>query len=147
MENKKGAGGKAGSLEGKGFYIVLFLCAAVICVSAWILIANAGTNVEDDTAEAVTADISQAAVTIIPAGSSLDTEEDTEAAGSDAEDTASAAAETEDASATEDAQAQAVMSGGVVSYVWPVSGSVDVPYSIQTLLYDATMADWRTHDG
>ncbi|MCD7770392.1 MAG: M23 family metallopeptidase, partial [Oscillospiraceae bacterium] len=147
MENKKGAGGKAGSLEGKGFYIVLFLCAAVICVSAWILIANAGTNVEDDTAEAVTADISQAAVTIIPAGSSLDTEEDTEAAGSNAEGTASAAAETEDTSATEDAQTQAVMSGGVVSYVWPVSGSVDVPYSIQTLLYDATMADWRTHDG
>ncbi|MCD8087734.1 MAG: M23 family metallopeptidase [Oscillospiraceae bacterium] len=142
MKNKKGAGAKAGSLEGKGFYIVLFLCAAVIGVSAWILIANAGTNVEDDTAEAVTVDISDAAVTIIPANSPLGTENAEDAAAeAETENTMSAIAE------TEDTQTQAVMSSGVVSYVWPVSGGIDVPYSIQTLMYDATMADWRTHDG
>lgn len=148
MENKKGAGAKAGSLEGKGFYIVLFLCAAVICVSAWILIANAGTNVEDDTAEAVAVDISEAAVTIVPAGYPVETEEDAEtAAGTESEDAAVSDSETTKSSAVEDAEAQAVLSSGVVSYVWPVSGSIDVPYSIQTLMYDATMADWRTHDG
>lgn len=147
MENKKGVGAKAGSLEGKGFYIVLFLCAAVIGVSAWILIANAGTNVEDDTAEAVTVDISDAAVTIVPAGYPVETEENEEDDEADAEETAASDAEATESSAAEDTQAQAVLSSGVVSYVWPVSGSVDVPYSIQTLMYDATMADWHTHDG
>lgn len=47
MENNSRPDGKFGSMEGKGFYIVLFLCAAVVIASAWMLIAGAGTDVED----------------------------------------------------------------------------------------------------
>ena len=47
MEEKKKGFGE--SLEaffaGKGFYIVLFLCVAVIGVSAWAMLTGKGTNV------------------------------------------------------------------------------------------------------
>ena len=32
-------------------------------------------------------------------------------------------------------------------FVWPVSGETELPYSVDELIYDKTMADWRTHDG
>ena len=33
------------------------------------------------------------------------------------------------------------------SYVWPVYGQIERPYAMTELVYDKTMADWRTHDG
>ena len=45
--DKKTSPGGVGAIGGKGFYIVLLLCAAVIGVSAWILLTDAGTNVEE----------------------------------------------------------------------------------------------------
>ena len=36
-----------GFFTGKGFYIVLFLCVAVIGVSAWMMAAGNGTMAED----------------------------------------------------------------------------------------------------
>ncbi len=139
MENKSGSGSKAGSLGGKGFYIVLFLCAAVIGVSAWILLTDLGTNVEEfETAEAVEVDVSEALVTMLPAGQAMEPVEDVETMTD---------AVAEDSAERETSEAQAVLSEAAVSYVWPVQGSIQVPYSIQTLMYDNTMADWRTHDG
>ena len=32
-------------------------------------------------------------------------------------------------------------------WVWPVSGKIDVPYSVTALIYDKKLGDWRTHDG
>ena len=152
MENRHGSGAKAGSLEGKGFYIVLFLCAAVIGISAWILLTEAGTNVEDITAEEPVVDVSGAFVTMIPADQSIQPEEDTAAMaeGEVEEDEPASNLEEDDVvvqTQVEEPQAQAVFSETVTSYVWPVQGTVQRPYSIQTLLYDSTMADWRTHDG
>jgi len=136
MEKKKGPRFKTGAMGGKGFYIVLCLCAAVIGVSSWILLADVGTNV--DTAEAMV-DISDAIVTTLPAGTPMETEKPAEETDAEpaplAEETA---AETE---------AQTVFAETVTSYVWPVQGDVVMPYAVQTLLYDSTMADWRTHAG
>ena len=47
----------------------------------------------------------------------------------------------------EDYAAEPTYTETVTTYVWPVQGGVEVPYAMETLLYDATMADWRTHDG
>ncbi len=33
------------------------------------------------------------------------------------------------------------------TFMWPVSGDILVPYSADALIYNATMADWRTHPG
>ena len=136
MEKKKGPRFKTGAMGGKGFYIVLCLCAAVIGVSSWILLADVGTNV--DTAEAMV-DISDAIVTTLPAGTPMETEKPAEETDAEPEPLAEeTAAETE---------AQTVFAETVTSYVWPVQGDVVMPYAVQTLLYDSTMADWRTHAG
>ncbi len=156
MENKHGSG-RAGSLGGKGFYIVLFLCAAVIGISVWILFTEAGTNVEDVTAEEPVEQVSGVFSTMIPAEDTLQNapaptaETVTSSDGSEADETGvndetgeAADSETE---ALEEPQAQAVFNETVTEYIWPVQGTVDRPWSIQTLLYDSTMGDWRTHDG
>lgn len=137
MENKKGSRFKTGAMGGKGFYIVLCLCAAVIGVSSWILLSDVGTNVE--TAEAMV-DISDAIVTTLPAGTPMETDEPTEET-----DAGEPEPLVEETSVLE--EAQAVFSEAVDSYVWPVQGEVVMPYAVQTLLYDSTMADWRTHAG
>ena len=153
MENKHGSGAKAGSLGGKGFYIVLFLCAAVIGVSLWIMLTDAGTNVEDVMAEEPVVDVSGAFVTMIPADEGMRTEQEQQqqeaqpaADAGGAEDGGQTPAE-ENASQQEEPPAQEVFSETVTSYVWPVRGTVQTPYSVEKLLYDNTMADWRTHDG
>jgi len=132
MENKTGSGGKTGAMGGKGFYIVLFLCAAVIGVSSWILLSGAGTNVEDE-AEAVMS-VSEVVVTSVPVVTPAVTETDVEEPSQSTEQTAAY-------------ELEEVFSEAVISYVWPVQGGVEVPYAVETLLYDSTMADWRTHSG
>ncbi len=142
MEKKNGPGDKLWAMEGKGFYIVLFLCAAVIGASAWILLADAGTDVEEvRTADSVAA-ISDVVVTMLPAGTPMDTPEP--AAESLLEEDVS---EQEAAAEEEDYAAAPTFTETVTTYVWPVQGGVEVSYAMETLLYDATMADWRTHDG
>ena len=151
MENKHGSGARAGSLGEKGFYIVLFLCAAVIGVSAWMLLADAGTNVENDTAENP-ADVPVVVSTMLPAMEPVTPPEDVTAAMAETEPEAEQSPEPqpetlEDTAAQSEQQAQEVFAEGTVSYVWPVQGTVERPYSVDKLLYDSTMADWRTHDG
>ena len=154
MENKHGPGASAGSLGGKGFYIVLFLCAAVIGVSAWMLLTDAGTNVDNETLEN-TADVSGAYVTMLPAMDQSQDVQDVPAMAetelpdgeTDAPADAAQQPETMEAADQQEPETQEVFADGTVSYVWPVQGTIQTPYSIQTLLYDSTMADWRTHDG
>ena len=46
MNSKSSGKGLEGFLMGKGFYIVLFLCAAVIGLSAWMM--TAGNETMED---------------------------------------------------------------------------------------------------
>jgi len=139
MEKKNGSGGSAWAMEGKGFYIVLFLCAAVLGASAWLLLSDAGTDVEEETADSVAA-ISDVVVTMVPAGTPMETAEP-ETGSFPEEDVA------EETAAEEDYAAEPAYGETVVSYVWPIQGGIEVPYAVETLLYDNTMGDWRTHDG
>lgn len=114
--------GKTGSRGGKDFYIVLLLCAAVLGTSGWIALQGAGTDVE--TQESADAYVRQYSSEDEPA-----------------EETAEAAVPVmAEAETTETASEE-------LTYIRPVYGGVQRPYSVQTLLYDATMRDWRTHDG
>lgn len=140
MENKKETGGKTGTAGGKGFYVILVLCAAVIGVSAWILLSSRDTG-DVETAEAMV-DVSDAVVTMVPAGTPVETEPEP----ADVETSVELEPE-EEAKETAVYEAQEVFSETVTSYVWPVRGEVETPYAVETLLYDGTMADWRTHDG
>lgn len=130
MDSKKSFGKKLEHfIEGRGFYIVLVLCAAIIGVSAWSLLSgtkamapNEGQN-STSVLSAVTPRPTPAEVTPVPP-------------------TTAPAQEPEKVPEDEKAPAAAE-----ASYVWPVEGEIIYPYSMTALLYDKTMSDWRTHDG
>lgn len=112
----------SGSQGGKGFYIVLGLCAAVVGTSSWILLSGGGTDVDDGSMETAGVAIREEA-----ADAALPQEE-----------AAAVMAEAEEASVQESLEEE---------YLWPVDGVIQRPDSGQTLQYDATMADWRCHEG
>lgn len=117
--------GKDRSRKGRDFYIVLALCAAVLGTSGWIAIKGAGTDVEtQETADAYVREYSSADE---PVAEPVESE------------ALPVMAEGEPVQAEEAAKP--------VSYIPPVEGGVQRPYSVETLLYDATMHDWRTHAG
>ena len=132
MKNKKGLGALFRVMEGKGFYIVLFLCATAVGASSWILLNDAGTDVEENETAEKYVDVSEATVTMVPAGTPMELED---------EEVFLPEEEPE-----EYEEAQSVFSENT-GYVWPVRGIVEVPYTVETLRYDSTMADWRIHDG
>ena len=116
---KKLRTGKSG--REKGFYIVLFLCAAVLGTSSWIALAGTKTDVEEETAAEVFVPY------VAPEENmSLPVMAEIEMPEPEAELTAAPAS---------------------VIYESPVEGGVQKPYSVETLMYDVTMQDWRTHAG
>ena len=147
MEKKKSFGE---SLEaffaGKGFYIVLFLCVAVIGVSAWSMLAGNGTDVEN---------VDEPDMSL-----SHEPDEDAEMTGlTEYPIMNEYPAETENVFIPEPPEVTVeepvvqetpeeivpVVSTGY--YIWPVSGQIENAYSVDALIYNKTMADWRTHDG
>lgn len=172
--NSKDSGGRLERFfTGKGFYIVLFLCAAVIGVSAWMIAAGNETMAKDvsknDTAysnkrvETVIippADVDSSAADSVPAmkterpnastGTSTTPGADAKA-DADTGATAKPGAETKptESDTAETAAIAAPDSAAPQSpvWLWPVSGDIERGYSMSTLSYDVTMRDWRTHDG
>jgi len=125
--------------EGKGFYIVLFLCAAVIGVSAWVLMM--GTNVEDKIGDIKSAGVVVSPVlpetTAKPAESAAPTPTNqptnTPVVLTESENVAQVWNENSE-------QAEEI-------FIWPVSGQTVTPYAVDNLIYDRTMEDWRVHGG
>ena len=129
---------------GKGFYIVLFLCAAVIGVSAWMMTAGNET-MSDDYSRLSDSDFGSARTEtiIVPAAQdtspAMDYDELLPEISIDDEETMTGEEESVEVW-TEEAPA-------AVQYIWPVSGDIDRAYHVNQLRYDATMGDWRIHDG
>ena len=136
---------------GKGFYIVLFLCAAVIGVSAWMMAAGNETMAND----VVSADNSTAysakrveTVIIPPADSAEAAQTDADSVPAMSGSTAPADEESETSAATGDDTVAAFADENTAPvWLWPVSGSVERGYSTERLTYDVTLRDWRTHSG
>mgnify|MGYP000790369937 CR=1 FL=1 len=152
MEEKKGFSKKLNAFfAGKGFYIVLFLCAAVIGVSAWMMAAGNKTMAEDvsdvNSARFENKRVETIIITPQPeAAASLEepVEEEAPAVSTEglAENAAAAAEETSQVWREGD-----VMEVAAPMYIWPVSGNVARSHDMETLYYDQTMGDWRTHEG
>ena len=140
---------------GKGFYIVLFLCVAIIGVSAWVILAGTGTNVDNHSATEVMQQKKDniAAVTTAPeAPERPELSQNTD--NSHAELVESAELETGNVQNPEPEAETAVWEEAApVSevqaplFIWPVNGDIEIPYSVDALIYNRTMRDWRTHDG
>ena len=139
-----------GFFAGKGFYIVLFLCAAVIGVSAWVM--AAGKEAAGDPAKGVGVrlDNQRVETIIIPPQ---------QAAPAEAEESLPAEAPavldeglSETVTAPVEESVQVWREGDVMEveapiYAWPVSGEIERSHSMEKLAYDVTLGDWRTHDG
>ena len=140
MEDKKNDSGQ-NRLEkffgGKGFYIVLFLCVAVIGVSAWTLLSSGKSAMQNVS----TGDIELPQ----PTAATPAPTEAAETVWEIPEDAVEVVAEPEapEEPVSEPQEADVAPA----SYVWPVYGQIERPYAMTELVYDKTMADWRTHDG
>ncbi len=184
-------------LSGKGFYIVLFVCIAVIGVSAWLLMFSEFSPLSlNDDAEGsyvpamVDADAEVSAPTDLHSSENdgdgdSGTGETTPPEGTDAgeekqsgaltvvddppepeqtekTDTKPAAQPDTQIAAQPEPQPEAVTQAETsktadepedertvedLSFIWPLVGSISVPYSPAALIYDRTMGDWRTHSG
>ena len=129
---------------GKGFYIVLFLCAAVIGVSAWIM-ADGNETMDKNSL----AGIGKTRVETIVIPAQQDIEE--EALPVQAPEFVNEGIAKTDAQPENDS-VQVWREGDVMEvaapvYAWPVSGQVERSHSMEALAYDVTLSDWRTHDG
>lgn len=122
-------------MEGKGFYIVLFLCVAAIGISGYFLMSGLvspdGTSL-DNPSQQVTgqAQVEVPAAQVTPVKPSV-------------EETPVPPAEPP---ATEEPQENADPSQATV-FTWPVHGNIHRDYSLEVFAYDPTMGDWRVHAG
>ena len=125
MESKKSFGKQMEKiLNGSGFYIVIALCALIIGVSVWALL-DTPADLEPDESE-----FDEVLSEVVPV---------------EYEPEESIVSEPEDDAVEEEEPIQET--AAEITEVWPVEGELQRDYSIDTLQYDQTMSDWRTHDG
>ena len=137
--------GSGKKLEGfftdKGFYIVLFLCAAVIGVSAWMMAAGNKTMAKDQkNSNGVSLNNPRVETVIIPPVTEEDELVDAVAPEVDTE----GLAEIENAVGS---VSEETVEAAAPLYVWPVTGELERGYCCDELAYDVTLRDWRAHEG
>ena len=142
--NSNGSGARLERFfNGKGFYIVLFLCAAVIGVSAWMMAAGNETMSKDALQTSVNTSEERRVETVIiparPQKEALQPELEAEAPAVSDEGPAEAAPVDQIDSVPVEAAAPV--------FGWPLSGELDRGHSGDRLIYDVTMQDWRSHEG
>ena len=137
MEEKKN--GKFDKFfAGKGFYIVLALCVAVIGISAWSIIRSSSSPAVPDSGillDDPKPALEDRADTVKPPDVNIDGIKDV---------IEEIDPQLEDVGVFEEDQ---VWEEEPMTWVRPVVGKTEREYSVAALAYDVTMADWRTHDG
>ena len=136
-------------LGGKGFYIALMLCVSIIVVSAWMLVSNSGEEEADALAEAT--------ITPYVHQEVIEWTEPRQTPVTVTEPIVPDVVEVIEPQPTQEpvqevyvpVEEETVQTVNLeeLSYVWPVIGEVDLPYSMDRLVFHETMDDWRTHDG
>lgn len=132
-------------LSGKGFYLVVLLCLAAIGVSGYFLVRSAAHADEDETASTVV-NATQVPETARPAVSAAPSASPSPTSAPKAS-AAPAPTPVPSPSAAPEPSPSPTLNPASRVFTWPVNGTVVTSYSVETLLYDATMLDWRTHEG
>ena len=160
MENKRSPRGLEAFFAGKGFYIVLSLCIVIVGVTVWAMLTRAGTKEEPealtdfselDAYRAAEYSSETPVYPMVPdtAEGGVDIAEESGAAlpEDEADGTAASPVELKDESTASvwNPDEAAVLSQQ--SFYWPVNGDIEVPYSMDALVYNPTLSDWRTHAG
>ena len=140
-----------GFFTGKGFYIVLFLCAAVIGVSAWMMAAGNETMNDTSKTNSVGKTNKRVETIILSPESGTDSQavmaESQPDVGVAAVDEETPVLDSESESLTQVWHEGDVMEVAAPLYVWPIQGQLERLHSMDALAYDVTMRDWRTHEG
>ena len=130
--------------EGKGFYIVLFLCVAVIGASAYFLFAGNGADVAEPRIDSGYEDAAAPIHDDPELGPIPDYADEYELDATLEDPVLEEVTGTEETGTWTEAEAEAAISA---QYIWPLEGEVDLPYSVTALIYHEKLGDWRTHDG
>ena len=134
-------------ISGKGFYLVVLVCIAAIGISGYYLVRTMGGL--SDTLSAPAAANTQLVEAAATPQITLPPGPDPE----DVEESADVVVESELPAATPAPTPIPVPaptrkpSAAARVFTWPVNGPVIAGFSVETLAYDETMLDWRTHDG
>jgi len=140
-------------MDGKGFYIVLFACIAVIGVSAGTLIlAETRQNSTDvvGITDDYTAPVFDASIKGKTQAPVKKNEKDTAPEQTDAQQPSAAEEPVSDEAEPEAAEMETVAGtedGRRRVFMRPVVGATEVGYHVEDLCYSKTMADWRIHPG
>lgn len=163
MENKRSPKGLEAFFAGKGFYIVLSLCVVIIGVTAWAMLSRAGTDADTpangDYADYVDLE-DYSAAEFTPSAPDAAQPPETESGGplqsEDAPAGSGDATGSTDTASPVELQEQPVLPVWNTSdpelitqqaFYWPVNGVIENPYSVDALVFNRTMSDWRTHEG
>ena len=139
-------------LAGRGFYIVLILCVAVIGASAWTMLMNTVDHGLDlpvigeieDPGQMPNVPVMGGIDRERPAVAPRPPEEETFFFGrEEPEETPPSPPPPEEPTPA----AQTIEEPQPLQFVWPVGGQVEVPHALDRLIFDRTMGDWRTHAG
>ena len=148
----------------RGLYIVLFICVAIVGIASWMLIyrelkipentqtmgyADGAAQTPAQTPGTDFSDIIKTPSVPIrekdekdetPENDSLEQEDEPEQAEAET-------VEQPESKETAQIPERAPAEDKAPSFIWPLSGAIEVSYSMDELIFDKTMADWRTHDG
>ncbi len=152
MDNNKKDGGNGTFLRkaikfinGKGFYIVLFLCVAAIGVAGYVVFTSGVTDLNKP------GDIDLSSLFTTTKGTGTETTTDADIANTNGGDLPvfTTAPTSEGTTTTKNPGATTTTKPGGVKlfYVRPVSGTILRQYSGDVPVFNPTMDDWRVHTG
>ena len=128
-------------MEGKGFYIVLFLCVAAIGISGYYLFSSLDLGGGDAAVAAPTQVVVTPSPTVQAVKPSVNPAPSPSVRPSATPEPSAPAAPSPTPEPTPEATPT------VSIFVWPVRGQVVADWSLEVLAYDETMGDWRPPSG
>jgi murein DD-endopeptidase MepM/ murein hydrolase activator NlpD len=146
---KNGKGRKAitavaGVLKANGYYIVLVLCIAAVGISGYLFLRTAmSAQRAASAAQELTLDVPLTAT--VPDEEPAPSEDSKQTVGmAETAETAEPVETVPSITAMTDAEVGQIAAEVVIR---PLSGATQKAYSMDALVYSATMADWRVHNG
>lgn len=132
-------------MAGKGFYIVLLLCVTALGVSGYYLFSGFDQEPAKPVSGSVTVVVTPAPTSVsVPTAAPMPPATATPRPVPTAAPIPEATAPQE---LTTLAPAAEPTTATASVFTWPVKGEVLRSWAVETLSYDKTMGDWRTHDG
>ena len=131
-------------ISGKGFYLVVLICVAAIALSGYYLV----RGLQDETLDQPVSGSAQIAEqpTVNP-GPRMTAQPSAAPSAKPSATPAPTAQPTAQPDPVLTAPPSAEPTPAALVFTWPVNGAVIADYSVETLAYNETMGDWRTHDG